>query len=362
MSSKYGINIEFKNASIKSIDINNTYTIAIVGDDENEANAGIKYYSSIKEALSCVGNGSIKDALEDLNASSLESTLITSSFKKDDKANQSALKAIDDLILSEQTTGFIPKFIIAPIYNNDTGVQEKLKIIAQKLGAIYTIEVNETEENKILQAIKDYQSQRVIITFQKVTRIDKVVRPLGNFIIASYAKVMASSEYGFAQSFSNRVIEGIVGIIDKVEFISGEDCVADRLREAGVSLAISDNGLRAWGGEVRDSDFKSLHSVVIFDVIIESIRKSQKEAIDKQVSDYLKKIVDDLEAFYRKLVANNVAVGFKVYVPSDLNTNEGISEGKIYIKHEVQEMPLMKNISNKIYKVNSYGSELIKEL
>lgn len=362
MASKYGINIELKNGSTKSIGINNTRTIAIVGDDENEANSGLKYYSSIKEAINSVGNGTIKDALEDLNTSGLEGSIITSSFVKSEKANEDVLQAIDNLILSEQSVGFAPKFILAPIYNNDSGVWEKLKIISEKLGAVYTIEVDKTKENEILEAIKDYKSKRAIITFQKVIRIDKVARPLGNFIIASYAKVMASNEYGFAQSFSNRIIEGIIGIIDKVEFISGEECVADRLRDAGVSLVISDNGLRAWGGEVRDSDFKSLHSVVIFDVIVESIRKSQKEAIDKQVSDYLKKVVDDLEGFYRKLVSNNVAVGFNVSVPTDINTNEEIAEGKIYIKHEIEEMPLLKNITNKIYKVNSYGTELIKEL
>lgn len=362
MSAKYGINIELKNASTQEITINNTRTIAIVGDDDKPQNVGIKYYSSIKDALISVGNGTIKDALEDLQATGLCSTIITSSFKKDDKANEGVLKAIDDLIVSEQTTSFAPNFILTPIYNNDEGVWEKLKIVSEKLGAIYTIEVPKTKENEILEAIKEYKTKRAIITFQKVTRLDKVVRPLGNFIIASYAKVMASSEYGFAQSFSNRVIDGVIGIVDKVEFISGEDCVADRLRDAGITLVISDSGLRAWGGESRDSDFKSLHCVIIFDTIVASIRKSQKEAVDKQVSDYLKKVVDDLESFYRKLVANNVAIGFKVFVPTDLNTNESIAEGKIYIQHQIQEMPLMKNITNKIYKVNSYGSELVKEL
>ncbi|PAF50847.1 phage tail sheath family protein [Helicobacter sp. 13S00477-4] len=362
MGAKYGINIEVKNASSSDISINNTRSIAIVGDDVKVENTGLKYYPSIKEAIDCVGEGSIKDTLEDLKAAGLESTLIISSFIKSDRVAEDVLKAIDDLILSEQSTGYRPKFILASIYNKDKGVWEKLKGVGDKLGAIYAIEIDEGSEDKILEALKDFQSKRAIITYQKVTRLDKVVRPLGGFIIASYAKVMSASEYGFAQTFSNRLIDGIIGVVDKVEFISGEDCVADRLRGVGVSLVISHSGLRAWGGEVRDSDFKSLHSVVIFDTIIESIKKSQIEAIDKQVSDYLKKVVDDLEAFYRKLVANNVAVGFKVSVPMDLNTNESIAEGKIYIQHQIQEMPLMKNITNKIYKVNDYGSELVKEI
>lgn len=364
MSSKYGINIEFKNANVKDITINNTSTIAIIGDDDKEENQTLKYYPSINEALKTIGEGSIRDALEDLQGAGIESTIITSGFAKDEKdiANDRAIKAIDSLLLCSQTCGVSPKFILAPIYDNDKGVQQKLKIIADKLGAVFVIEISATKEDEIKNAIKDFKSPRAIITYQKVKRVDKVVRPLGAFLIASYAKVMASGEYGFAQSFSNRIIDGVISIVDEVEFISGSDCVADRLRSEGVSLVISDDGIRAWGGEVRDDDFSSLHSVVIFDRIVESIRKSQKEAIDKQVSDVMKKVVDDLEAFYRKLVANNVAVGFEVSIPTDINTNQNISEGKIYIKHQIQEMPLLKNLTNKIYRVNSYGSELIKEL
>lgn len=364
MSSKYGINIEFKNASVKDIAINNTATIAIIGDDDKKENQTLKYYPSIKEALSQIGAGSIKEALEDLQATGIESTIITSGFAKDnkDKVGEATLKAFDNLLLSSQNCGVSPKFILAPVYDNDSSVQEKMKIIADKLEAVFVIEISATKEDEIKNAIKDFKSPRAIITYQKVMRLDKVVRPLGAFVIASYAKIRAGSEYGFAQSFSNRIIDGIVSIIDQVEFISGSDCVADRLRGEGVSLVISDDGLRAWGGEVRDSDFSSIHSVVIFDAIIEFIRKSQKEAIDKQVSDVLKKVVDDLEAFYRKLVANNVAVGFEVSIPTDINTNQSISEGKIYIKHQIQEMPLLKNLTNKIYRVNNYGSELVKEL
>ena len=106
-------------------------------------------------------------------------------------------------------------------------------------------------------------------------------------------------------------------------------CEADRLRSEGISIAYVDDGIRAWGGETRD---------------------------------VLKNVVDSLEAFYRRLVANNVAVGFEVTVPAELNTNETISEGKIYIKHRVQEMPLIKNITNRIYRVTDYSQVLIEEL
>lgn len=363
MSAKYGINIELKAQNTQNYTINNTRSIAIIGDDSKIQNTGIKYYSSIKDALEAAGEGSVKDALNDLKATGINSTLIVSSFvKPTDEKNDAIIEAIANLNNAEAICGVKPKFILAPTYANEPSIWENIRVVSEKLGSIFAMEVNQTKEVEIKQAIENFKTSRAIITYQKVIRSDNVIRPLSCFIIALYAKVMASGEYGFAQSFSNRVIDGIVGVEDKIEFTSGEDCSADRLRSEGITLAISDDGLRAWGGETRDSSFPSIHSVVIFDTIIETIRKSQKEAIDKQVSDYLKKVVDDLESFYRRLVANNVAIGFEVSIPTDLNTNETLAEGKIYINHKVQEMPLVKNITNKIYKVNSYGTELIKEI
>lgn len=371
MSAKYGINIELYNEASSSFIINNTRVIAIVGDDSKSENVGLKYYGSITQALEDVGEGTIKDALNDLHASSINSLIITSSFIKSSNTDNTqaksedlvkCLEAIENLIISEQSFSKSPKFILAPIYNNDIGVWEKLKSVSEKLRAIYTIEINESKEEKIIEAIKDFKDKRAIITYQKVTRLDKVVRPLGNFIVASYAKIMAQTQFGFAQTYSNHIINGVISIIDKVEFIQAQDCLADRLRDIGITLIIADNGLRAWGGETRDIDFKSLHSVVIFDSATETILSSQKEAIDKKMSDVLKKVKDDLESFYRSLIANNVIIGFKVFIPEDINTSQTISDGKIYIKHEVQTTPLLKNITNKIYQVSSYGIDLIKEL
>ena len=194
-------------------------------------------------------------------------------------------------------------------------------------------------------------------------RVDKVVRPASAFLIALYAKTMAETEYGFSQTYSNRVIDGVIGIQDKVELIQGEDCEADRLRGKGISLVIADDGIRAWGGETCNDDlFSSIHTYVIFYTAIDTIFKAQKTAIDKRMRDVLKNVVDSLEAFYLRLTANNVVVGFEITVPKELNSNETISEGIVYIKHNVQEMPLIKRIVNRIYRVTDYSQKLIEEL
>lgn len=361
MSSKYGINVTFENKGASSYSVDASTPIAIVGDDKTLR--GLSVYQNVDEALRAVGDGSLKNALKDLEATGLNVQIILSAFEKQSGKNENVLNAIKLLKKSEQELKLKPKFILAPEYN-EAGVWEALKGVATSLRAIYAIELTNTTENEIKTELESINTHRAIISFQKVTRSDNTTRPASAFLIALYAKVMASSDYGFAQSYSNRVIDGIIGVVDSIEYLQGEDCEADRLRGMGVTCILVDNGIRAWGRGTRDTTLglSSIHSVVIFDRIIETILSSQKEAIDKSMSDYLKKVKDDLDAFYRKLQANKVIIDFKISLDEDLNTNEAIAEGEIYITQKVQEMPLISKITNKIYRVTEYGTELIKQI
>lgn len=365
MASKFGVNIELYNGSLAPYKINNERPIAIIGDDST-LSSGIYLYSDILEALKEVGEGSIKEALEDLKATGLHSVIVLSVFKKtseDEEANNTACQnAIDELKKCESTIGVKPKFLMAVGYN-DSGVHEKLKQVGAYLRAVYAIELNENTESAINLKLQSYSTKTAIISYQKVIRVDKAIRPATAFLIALYAKVMNETEYGFSQTFSNKIIDGIIGIQDKVELIQGEDCEADRLRGKGISLIIASDGLRAWGGETCNDDlFSSIHTYVIFYTAIDTIFKAQALAIDKRMRDVLKNVVDSLEAFYLRLTANNVVVGFNIEVPKELNSNETISEGIVYIKHSVQEMPLIKRIVNRIYRVTDYSQKLIEEL
>lgn len=365
MPSKYGINIEFTNASPTSYDIDNSNPIAIIGDDTKLT--GLSVYNSVSEALKAVGEGSIKNALQDLEATNLKTQVVLSAFSKSTDNPQEntnkAIEAITKLKMCEAELSIKPKMLLCPEYN-DSGVWEKLKQIAEYLRAIYAIELDSHTESEVKKELETIQTHRAIISYQKVQRIDKVVRPASVFLIALYAKIMASSDYGFAQTYSNRVIDGIIGVVDTIEYLQGEDCEADRLRGEGITCIIVDNGIRAWGRHTRDTalGLDSLHSIVIFDRIIDTIFEAQKEAIDKQVADMVKQVQDNLDSFYRKLVANKVVVGYTISLPTDLNTNESIAQGEIYIQQNVQEMPIVSKITNKIYRVTDYSQELIKEI
>lgn len=226
MPSKYGVNVELYNDSLNSYEINNRRPIAIVGDD-SKLTAGLYVYSTVEDALKEVEGGTIKNALEDLKACGIHTQVVLSSFKQSANSDASAkkqenltscLNAIDALKKAENVVMAKPKFIAAPEYN-DAGVYEKLKQLGEYLRAVYAIEVDATNEQTAKAAVQTLATKTAIITFQKIKRVDKVIRPLSMFLIALYAKVMSETEYGFSQTYSNRVISGITAIVDNVEFI-----------------------------------------------------------------------------------------------------------------------------------------------
>lgn len=386
MAAKFGINCELRNGGISSYEIDSNRVIAIAGDD-TVLNAGLHLFNNVELALNSVGDGSIKEALEDLNQTGLKTQIVLSSFKNESDENEDTeeeqeeieneekdnetrnfkttkepkdiLSAIDELKKCEAILFVKPKFLAAPNFN-DAGVHEKLKQVAQYLRAVYAIEIDATNEIEINEILQTYSTQTAIITFQKVIRTDLVVRPASMFLLASYAKVMAQSEYGFAQTYSNRVIPGIIGIKDVIEFLQGQDCEADRLRSKGITCIIVDDGIRAWGEETCNDDmFNSIHTYVIFYTIIDTLFDAQKNAIDKNIKDILKNVVDNVEAFYRNLVGNGVIVDFELTIPAELNSDEKVAEGIIYLEHKAQEMPLLKRLTNKIYRVTDYSATLI---
>ncbi|WP_233704176.1 phage tail sheath protein [Helicobacter bizzozeronii] len=362
--SQYGINIEFKNLAPSPAKINNSKPIAIIGDDTSLE--GVHVAKNIEEALGLVEEGSIKESLKDIEATGLESRFVLSAFIKDPDEAQNAklaLAAVDALKKVDQEHQIKPKFFLAPGYDG-AGLRIALNNIAQRFRGIYALGLEGKDEGAVNAEVQNITTHRGILSFQRVRRLDGEERPLSAFLVALYAKVMGEGEFGFAKTYSNRTIDGVISIVDTVEYILGQDCEADRLRAKGVSVCFVDDGIRAWGRHTRDKDLgiDSLHTIVIFDTIIESILTSQKRAIDMQLNDALKEVTDSLDAFYRRLVANNVVVGYNMSVPADLNTNETIMMGDLYVQQEIQEMPLVGRVVNKIYRVSTYGTELIKQV
>ncbi|BCZ19516.1 hypothetical protein NHP190012_11580 [Helicobacter sp. NHP19-012] len=116
-NSKYGINIEFKNLAPQPVKINNSKPIALIGDDTELR--GVHVANNLEKALSLVKEGSILEALKDIEATGLESQFILSAFEKPHEHSEEhpALEAINVLKKVEQEHKIRPKFFLAVLTN-----------------------------------------------------------------------------------------------------------------------------------------------------------------------------------------------------------------------------------------------------
>jgi hypothetical protein len=171
----------------------------------------------------------------------------------------------------------------------------------------------------------------------------------------------AQWEYGFADSHSNRIINGISGTARAIEFNAGQDCEADRLRAKGIGTIIRYNGFRVWGGETTDIDpiWQDHTRVRVFDRVCEAALDGLFWAIDRR-ADILKSVRDSVEQMLLALKGSKVLLGFNVYWDPEKNTKANISAGKFYLVAQMQNMPIVKRLEVNFSYVDRYGDVLIK--
>jgi len=172
----------------------------------------------------------------------------------------------------------------------------------------------------------------------------------------------AESEFGYSNSYSNRVMMGIFGTKDDIDFELGENCTADMLRTNHISTIINEQGYRAWGGETShiDTIWQDLARVRIFDRLSQACQKGVLFAIDKKANElyHAKRSIEEL---LRSLVGAKVLLGFELSWSSK-NTLANITAGKFYIDVRMQNNPIVKLLTLDFIYVDSYGDILLQDL
>lgn len=168
-------------------------------------------------------------------------------------------------------------------------------------------------------------------------------------------------EYGWANSASNRVMQGISGTARPIEFIAGQECEADRLRTLGIATVINYKGFRLWGFETTDPDsiWQSLERVRVFDRIGEAVQEGVFWAIDRG-ADVLIHAKDSVDGLLLSLKGANVLVGYDVYWHPEKNTKEALTAGKFYLVAEMQNMPTVRRFEVECSFTDKFSPVLMK--
>ena len=385
MAAKFGVNVTVSAEAARPISVESTTPIGIAGYEEVLEN-GLHFfmttskalealeakYKAKKDASQAFKKGSIYRALKGIEDQAVNTQIILSVFTKDDDSDTNdeiteCKKAVAELTKAKSRFGYNPNLIIAPEYSREDAVKGEIEKVATRLKATGIVDLKAQDAAAAIVKMGDFGTRRLVAAYPNVKVWDDetnayVYEGQSARIAGMIAHTDGASEFGYSDSYSNRVMIGVSGTEIDVDFELGETCTADELRAAKISTVIRENGFRAWGGETSDQDtiWKDLARVRVFDRISQACQKGVLFAIDKK-ADQLYHAKRSVSELLRGLVGAKVLLGYELSW-SEKNTLANITDGKFYLDVRMQNNPVVKQLTLDFIYVDKYGETLMNDL
>ncbi|WP_149703784.1 phage tail sheath family protein [Campylobacter concisus] len=385
MAAKFGVNVTVSAEAARPIAVESTTPIGIAGYEEVLEN-GLHFYMTTakaledleakykakKDASQAFKKGSIYRALKGIEDQAVNTQIILSVFTKDDDEDTNdeiteCKSAVTAFAKAKSRFGYSPNLIIAPGFSHEDAIKGEIEKMATRLKATGIVDLKADDAAAAIVKMGDFGTNRLVAAYPNVKVWDDetnayVYEGQSARIAGMIAHTDGASEFGYSDSYSNRVMIGVSGTQIDVDFELGETCTADELRAAKISTIIRESGFRAWGGETSDQDtiWQDLARVRIFDRISQACQKGVLFAIDRKASElyHAKRSVSEL---LRQLVGAKVLLGYELSW-SAKNTDATITAGKFYLDVRMQNNPIVKQLTLDFIYVDKYGSVLMDEL
>ncbi len=385
MAAKFGVNVTVSAEAARPIAVESTTPIGIAGYEEVLEN-GLHFYMTTAKALEALEakykakkdasqtfkKGSIYRALKGIEDQAVNTQIILSVFTKDDDEDTNdeiteCKSAVTAFAKAKSRFGYSPNLIIAPGFSHEDAIKGEIEKMATRLKATGIVDIKADDAAAAIVKMGDFGTNRLVAAYPNVKVWDDetnayVYEGQSARIAGMIAHTDGASEFGYSDSYSNRVMIGVSGTQIDVDFELGETCTADELRAAKISTIIRESGFRAWGGETSDQDtiWQDLARVRIFDRISQACQKGVLFAIDRKASElyHAKRSVSEL---LRQLVGAKVLLGYELSW-SAKNTDATITAGKFYLDVRMQNNPIVKQLTLDFIYVDKYGSVLMDEL
>ena len=385
MAAKFGVNVTVSAEAARPIAVESTTPIGIAGYEEVLEN-GLHFYMTTAKALEVLEakyktkkdasqafkKGSIYRALKGIEDQAVNTQIILSVFTKDDDSDTNdeiteCKKAVAELTKAKSRFGYNPNLIIAPGFSQEDAVKGEIEKVATRLKATGIVDLKAQDAAAAIVKMGDFGTRRLVAAYPNVKVWDDetnayVYEGQSARIAGMIAHTDGQSEFGYSDSYSNRVMIGVSGTEIDVDFELGETCTADELRAAKISTVIRESGFRAWGGETSDQDtiWKDLARVRVFDRISQACQKGVLFAIDKK-ADQLYHAKRSVSELLRGLVGAKVLLGYELSW-SEKNTLANITDGKFYLDIRMQNNPIVKQLTLDFIYVDKYGETLMNDL
>ena len=385
MSAKFGVNVTVSAEAARPIAVESTTPIGIAGYEEVLEN-GLHFYMTTAKALEALEakykakkdasqaflKGSIYRALKGIEDQAVNTQIILSVFTKDDDEDTSdeiteCKSAVTAFAKAKSRFGYSPNLIIAPGFSHEDAIKGEIEKMATRLKATGIVDIKADDAAAAIVKMGDFGTNRLVAAYPNVKVWDDetnayVYEGQSARIAGMIAHTDGASEFGYSDSYSNRVMTGVSGTEIDVDFELGETCTADELRAAKISTVIRESGFRAWGGETSDQDtiWKDLARVRVFDRISQACQKGVLFAIDKK-ADQLYHAKRSVSELLRGLVGAKVLLGYELSW-SEKNTLANITDGKFYLDVRMQNNPVVKQLTLDFIYVDKYGETLMNDL
>ena len=385
MSAKFGVNVTISAEAARPISVESTTPIGIAGYEEVLEN-GLHFYMTTAKALEALEakykakkdasqafkKGSIYRALKGIEDQAVNTQIILSVFTKDDDEDTNdeiteCKSVVTELAKAKSRFGYNPNLIVAPEYSHEDAIKGEIEKMATRLKATGIVDLKAQDAAAAIVKMGDFGTRRLVAAYPNVKVWDDetnayVYEGQSARIAGMIAHTDGASEFGYSDSYSNRVMIGVSGTEIDVEFELGETCTADELRAAKISTIIRESGFRAWGGETSDQDtiWKDLARVRVFDRISQACQKGVLFAIDKK-ADQLYHAKRSVSELLRGLVGAKVLLGYELSW-SEKNTLANITDGKFYLDVRMQNNPVVKQLTLDFIYVDKYGETLMNDL
>ena len=384
MAAKFGVNVTISAEAARPIAVESTTPIGIAGYEEVLEN-GLHFYMTTAKALEALEakykakkdasqafkKGSIYRALRGIEDQAVNTQIILSVFTKDDDSDTNdeiteCKSAVTEFAKAKSRFGYSPNLIIAPGFSHEDAIKGEIEKMATRLKATGIVDLKADDAAAAIVKMGDFGTNRLVAAYPNVKVWDDetnayVYEGQSARIAGMIAHTDGASEFGYSDSYSNRVMIGVSGTQIDVDFELGETCTADELRAAKISTIIRESGFRAWGGETSDQDtiWQDLARVRIFDRISQACQKGVLFAIDRKASElyHAKRSVSEL---LRQLVGAKVLLGYELSW-SAKNTDATITAGKFYLDVRMQNNPIVKQLTLDFIYVDKYGSVVMDE-
>jgi len=283
---------------------------------------------------------------------------------------RTGLMALDDLY---SRFGFTAKILVCPVFETMASVAAAIVTAAERQKAIgyraapAGITPQQAIEGRGPAGSINFNtsSRRMRLLYPYVRVADKRTggtRLKSMSALAAGLRASVDAREGFWYSNSNHELPAVLGLERNLSAaLDGSETETNLLNAAGITTVLNSygTGLRLWGN--RNAAFPTEGGLLSFesvvrtkDIIDESIRMASLPYVDAPMSiPLLDCIVEDVNAYGRKLIGDGALLGFNAWIDPRRNPAASLADGQGVVSYKFTPPPPLERLT--------YESEITDE-